>query len=294
MDGAQRHDDDLIAMFAALKAKHDALLRELAEVDRDMDAVWRTASIELRSRQAAATAGGSIHAPPAGRIEVVRLSASANAPARTLALEAPAAAERKDDGPVLVRQGTPHSGRSIPPDPGTLAALATLGPVRDDKALPPAVDANGQRLEVAGIPTGGTDLAVAKAAVQAVADLAREAPPGKGGRRHVSSRGLVPGEPMMPALRNVLAAARRPMTSHEAALALLAMRKLNFEGQELVAVVNRVSALFGQEAAKGNMLRTKQEGTRANLWEAVAKEPPLDVESHMRGSASSQPSGSTG
>ena len=132
---------------------------------------------------------------------------------------------------------------AIQPPPGTLEALATLGPIRDDTALPPAVDAAGQRLEVAGMPTGGPELAAARAAVQAIADRGRGMPPGKGGRRRMSSRGMVPGEPMMPALRNVLAAAGRPLTSQEAALAMLEMRRLTYEGPELVAVVNRVSGL---------------------------------------------------
>ena len=96
----------------------------------------------------------------------------------------------------------------------------------------------------------------------------------------------------MPALRNVLRAAGRPLTSLEAALAMLEARSLAYEGPELVAVVNRVSALFGQEVAKGRMRRHKQEGTRVKRWELVEKETPFNPEAHMRG-ASSQPSGST-
>ena len=137
MDGAQRHDDELIRLFAQLHARRAKLITELAEVDRDMDAVWRTASIELRSRQAAATAGGSIHPRPATYNDAVKLPLdSGGTPSRrTLVLEAPAATETAEDHPVLVSQGTPHPGRSIPPDPGTLAALAALGPVRDDNDL---------------------------------------------------------------------------------------------------------------------------------------------------------------
>jgi hypothetical protein len=303
VDGTQRHDDRLLMMFADLKTKRDRLMRELAEVDRDLDAVWRTASVELRQRQAAATSRATLDPDEVRRSTAARLPQQGTTALLrgTLVLAAPTqpgpeASEAdgpEDIGPVLVSPRTPFKGQSIPSPPETLAALATLGPVRDDEALPPAVDAQGQRLEVAGMPTGGARLAEAKAAVRSIADEARKAPPGKGGRKLMSSRGLVPGEPMMPALRNVLRAARRPLTSLEAALAMLEARSLAYEGPELVAVVNRVSALFGQEAAKGNMRRHKQEGTRVQRWELVEKETPFDPKAHMRG-ARSHPSGSTG
>ena len=50
MDGAQRHDRQLLGLYAHLKLREDSLLRDLAEVRREMDAVWRTASVELRER----------------------------------------------------------------------------------------------------------------------------------------------------------------------------------------------------------------------------------------------------
>lgn len=317
MDGAARHDEYLLTLFTRLNATPDRLLRELTEVDRDLHAVWRTASLELRARQAAASAAAeaqpipgrttspprhpfpSLCPPSLPDADVARVPSTAGQPGgmdgdapQSASSDAPA---RPDgEGPVLMRKRGRLPGKAVPPPPDKLGALATLGPVRDDRALPAAVDADGQRLGVAGIPTGGVDLVAARAAVQAVAARARQAPPGKGGRRHMSSRGLVPGEPMMPALRNVLRAADRPLTSLEAALALLEMRGLTYEGPELVAVVNRVSALFGQEVAKGNMRRVRQEGTRANRWELVMKEPPLDAKAHMRGGANTQPKGSTG
>jgi hypothetical protein len=99
---------------------------------------------------------------------------------------------------------------------------------------------------------------------------------------HVLAR-PVPGEPMMPALRNVLRVSDRPLSSLEAALAMLKARGLHYEGPELVAIVNRTSALFSQEAAKGNMRRTVQEGIRVRLWELVEPDEDfLDVRAHMR------------
>lgn len=284
-DGAQRHDERLMRLHAALRARRKALLAELAEVDRDMEALWRAADAELRQRQRDAALSG----PNPGIGASPRLAAAslAGPPASHQAVPPggaePAAAIQAvaDDGPVQVRSRTPFPGKPVPP----LAALATLGPPRDDRAVPPAVDAKGQRLAVVGMPTGGAALAEAKAAVRGIADQARKAPPGPGGRRILSSRGLVPGEPVMPSLRNVLRAAGRPLTSAEATLAMLEARGINREGPELVAVVNRTSALFGQEAVKGKMRRIPQEGSRAHLWELTDPEgePPLDAAAHMRG-----------
>jgi hypothetical protein len=118
--------------------------------------------------------------------------------------------------------------------------------------------------------------------VRGIAEGPRRAPP-RAGRKLTSSRGLVPGEPMMPALRNVLRVSDRPLSSLEAALAMLGARGLHYEGPELVAIVNRTSALFSQEAAKGNMRRTVQKGIRVRLWELVEPDEDfLDVRAHMR------------
>ncbi len=116
MDGAQRHDDRLLMVFAELKSKRDRLLRELAEVDRDMDAVWRTASVELSQRQAAASSR-TLNARSSHQD-------SGNSPLAIVGVEVATTSGPEDLGPVLVSPKTPFKVRPIPPSPETLAALA--------------------------------------------------------------------------------------------------------------------------------------------------------------------------
>src|SRR5206468_2803298 len=102
--------------------------------------------------------------------------------------------------------------------------------------------------------------------VKEIAKAAASAPPGPSGRRYKSARSLVPGEPMMPQLRAIMQASKRPLTSQEVAVAILEARGLRMEGPELVSVVNRISALLGQEAKGHRIRRLHVDGSRRVQW----------------------------
>ncbi len=147
----------------------------------------------------------------------------------------------------------------------TLESLKTLRPNTSLMAEPPRVTKK-LRNSVADLPQDGPRLDALKDSVAGIAAKAAASPPGPGGRRRVSSRGLVPGEPISPAVMNVLRAADRPLASAEVTVAMLQARGLDYRGKQLTAVVNRVSAILGELAKKKRIRRIAIEDEKERKW----------------------------
>ncbi len=171
-----------------------------------------------------------------------------------------------------VRPETAPPAPAPPPEGDTLAAYARtvtslkkLSPNSSIMAVPPRVE-HGIRNDAADTPTGGSELDVVKDSVAAISEQAAEAPLEPGARGRLSSRGLVPGEPIMPAIVAILRAADRPLSTAEVTVAMLQARGLDRRGPELTAVSSRVSAILGQLAKKRRVERIRVEGKRDRNW----------------------------
>jgi hypothetical protein len=246
----------LAQLVQGLQSRRAMLLDELRGVERDLEAAARTIDT-------------------AARLGFRNNTTPAKAPATPQ--RAPATPPRESAEP-----GTPQApdGAVEEPPADTLAAhtrmLVSLGKLGFNSAQMAAAPrtAGGLRLENADLPTDGPALEAIRDSVAGVAERAAKAPPGPGGRGRLSSKGLVPGEPMAPAIMNILAAADRPLGSAEVASAMLRMRGLDIRGKEFTALVSRVSAILGQKAAKRQVRRLKGGDEKAKRWclpEAVQK-----------------------
>ena len=254
MDGSQVLGVGLATLAHALKSRRTILLEELRQVEQDLESVDRTLAAAERmgfdgvgspSGPKPATSGTATHKPDG--------------------------AARTDAGSTA-RQG---AGVRVPwPFPRTKedyviheAALASVGPYRDDKAIPPKADKRGRSTDASRVLKNPEELAAVRESVRDIAEKAIKRPPGPGGRRHLSAKGLVPGEPLAPILRRVVEAADRPLSTSEVTQAFLQVRKLELEGRELAALANRVSSLLSTDATKGWVKRIRQDGSRVLLWQ---------------------------
>ena len=161
---------------------------------------------------------------------------------------------RPTSSPSRVRARVLRAAQPRPTDYDLRRAIdGTIGPARNDAAIPSLLDDKGRQLASADLPKDEAGIRALEAGVHDIAETVQRMPPGAGGRGKLSTKGLLPGEPVTPMLRAVLKAADRPLSSSEAALALLKARGLEYRGRELTAVVNRVSAAgSGGERAGGS------------------------------------------
>ena len=92
-------------------------------------------------------------------------------------------------------------------------------------------------------------------------------------------KGLLPGEPVTPMLHAVLKAANRPLSSSDAAPALLKARGLEYRDDEVTAIVTWMSALLVQEAPTGRVGRAPTDDKRRRLliWTRRTTEEPRDA-----------------
>lgn len=146
------------------------------------------------------------------------------------------------------------------------ATLAAIGTPRDDAAIPPRLDEHRRQLAAKDLPKTETEMQAVRESVGATVAKAATLPPGPGGRRYVSTRGLIPGEPITPLIRRILKAADRPLSTKEVAVAMLELRGLHYRGRELAGIVNRVSSLLGQDATAGKVGRIWSDEGKRPLW----------------------------
>lgn len=195
-------------VWTALEDQRARLLRDLQAVERDMEVIRRAVEIASRPLDAPRLGQGQPASPPAGHL-----------------LASPREANR-------------------PPDyTRVITALETLGPARDNAALPPKVDENRRPLEVLEIPRTSEAL---DELYESVREIALRAEPHcePGGRRRLSSKGLVAGEPIGPSLIAVLRAAGRELSTSACVAAALRQRGLRLEGSQCTALVSRSSAIL--------------------------------------------------
>ncbi len=236
----------LAQMVTALEARKAHLLSELRQTEHDLDAIRQT--MEMATRL------GFGPAP-------MSMTTSGPTPTRNGA-SGPASAPTDGAGSA---SPMPRPSAAPPDLDLTFSALQSLGPVRADRDIPPKVQ-EGRRIDNEGLPFGGAELQALRESMHGIAREASAAPPGAGGRRYRSAKALVPGEPLAPSLLAVLQAANRPLTSHEAAVAMLEARGIHLEGVELAAVTNRATALLGQQAQKDRVRRLRMDGLRHVRW----------------------------
>ena len=173
--------------------------------------------------------------------------------------------ERPQPVPPTPSAASPFEGDTLAAYARTVTSLKKLSPDPSVMAVPPRVE-HGVRNDAADIPTGGPELDIVKDSVAAISERAAEAPLEPGARGRLSSRGLVPGEPIMPAVVAILRAADRPLSTAEITVAMLQARGLDRRGPELTAVSSRVSAILGQLARKRRVERIRVEGKRDRNW----------------------------
>lgn len=237
----------LAQMITAVEARRAQLLHELRQAERDLETVRQTMEV-------------------AARLGFLDTNSQAPSTRQQTTLDGDRAPLQAPPAPPSPsRSSRTRSSKGVPDTTLTLEALRTLGPARNDKEIPPKAH-KGRRVETSGAPMEGPQLQAIRDSVQEIARKAAAAPPGPGGRRYKSTRALVPGEPIAPSLMAILRAADRPLTSHEAAVAMLEARGLRLEGQELAAVTNRASALLGQQARAGHVQRLRTDGLRQVRW----------------------------
>lgn len=272
MYGMPNLTSGLALLANALDSRKAALLDELRTIERDLEAVRRTLNSAARMGFGTENSSEPIEvAPQPPKRQAADRGRSADREVR------PPAPTGLVDEVALMQKGQLLKERPIPNPAeattahasgfaGTYESVRSLGPVRDDASLPPKVNGRKQRIETRDIPVHGQTLDEIRDSVKEIAKAAASAPPGPGGRRYKSARSLVPGEPMMPQLRAIMQASKRPLTSQEVAVAILEARGLRVEGPELVSVVNRVSALLGQEAKGHRIRRLHVDGSRRVRW----------------------------
>ena len=254
----------LATLAQALRHRRAGLLAELREIEEDLAAVARSAAAADRLGGGdddddgdAVLSCGRAPISSAHPAESARTRGSTGQSRNTNPFSAPPChpARANDDGPVCVQKGMHVPGKAIPQRPGDYelrqAALSTLGPVRNDAALPPRSE-RGERMTAKDIPSAQA-LPALHDSVQGISRRAARLPPGPGGHGRYSTRGILNGEPLAPQLRNILKAADRPLTSKEVAIALSQMRNLELRGRLLAAVVKRVGAILAQDVKPNRM-----------------------------------------
>lgn len=259
MDGSQVLGVGLASLAHALEKRKAALLTELRQVERDMASVEDTlaaaermgfSSLDLPFRQEPPIPASSRRAPVA------------------------------DTAPVPREEPTP--GSAIRAYEVRKAALGSLG-----ERYPHDFSPN---IETVTIPKNLVEIDAIRESVSGIAKRAKELPPGEGGRRYMSARGLVQGEPIAPAIRRILQATDRPLSTLEVTTAFLEMRGLKLKRKEWSALLNRISSLLSIDAKKGNVTRTAQENSRAMLWSY----PVMAGRQAGQSGGSSHPNGSIG
>jgi hypothetical protein len=80
----------------------------------------------------------------------------------------------------------------------TIASLRTLRLDASLMSAPPRAE-DGLWVAVADVPTEGREMDATWDSVAGIAEKAAAAPPGPGGRRHMSRKAHMPGNPMTPA-----------------------------------------------------------------------------------------------
>jgi hypothetical protein len=246
----------LAQLTRALEARKAELLAELRKLERDIEATERTIDTAARVGFRPAVV------PPT--LTPRRSDAAAYPPAADAAQPAQAPTSGPNAGPAVA--DTPAGAdTTMLAYARTLASLKTLKPDTALMSAPPRA-AKGLRKAAADIPTDGPELEAMKDSVAETSTKAAAAPPGPGGRRRVSSKGLVTGEPLAPAIMNILKATERPLSTAEVAVAMLQARGLDYRGRELVAVVNRVSAILGDLARKKRIQRIKVQDEKERRW----------------------------
>ena len=266
VDGEQGLGVGLAMMVHALDRRKAALLDELRRVEQDREAAVHT--LEAAERLGFGSAATAL--APTGR--VVDFPVQTKAPT-SHGCAAQSAAQRIQDVP-RVAEGHRWPSNPIPASPAEdfqvhREALATLGPLRNDKEIPPAVEVVGKkkvRIENIGLSTAGIELAAIRDSLKSLAAKVAQEPPDTGERRFKPVGQLVPGEPMAPTLRRILRTADRPLTSHELAVTFLEIRGVHLEGEQLIGLTNRVSGFLAQEAGRKNVKGADQEGKRQKLW----------------------------
>ena len=258
MDGSQVLGVGLATLAHALEKRKAALLAELRQVERDMASVEDTLAAAERMGFSSAELPFRQEPPiPASRKAPVFDAARASREEPT-----PASATRAYE----IRK----------------AALSSIGErYKDD--VPPNV-------ETVTIPKNLVEIDALRESVSGISKRAKELPPGEGGRRYMSARGLVQGEPIAPAIRRILQATDRPLSTLEVTTTFLEMRGLKLKRKEWSALLNRISSLLSIDAKKGNVTRTAQENSRAMLWSY----PVMAGRQAGQSGGSSHPNGSIG
>lgn len=269
----------LATMVHTLDGRRMTLLAELRQVEQDIENVKQTVGIAERL-------GFGNMAPPAAPVTAAP-PVSSGAPEFLRPRQAATQASSSQPPPQTKRDFDVHLG-----------ALRSLGPVRDDRNMPPKVNKRGRKVETLGMPTGGAALQAIRDSLNGICEAVAKEPPGPGDRRHSSKQGLVMGDPVLPIVRQILQAADRPLTSLEVGVAFLEVRGLELDGKRLTALVNRISAKLSNETKQGRVQRLRTEGRKLVSW-VWAKEQPQThpLQEQFRAypsSSSSQPSGSTG
>lgn len=249
MDARDGLGPNLAALESALGQRRLELLEQIRQIDRDLEAVKVTRAAGQRLGFGSNTSSAAQPTSPAQSV----------VPFRSSKPSVPSPTYKKTTFPDAVRQEVS--------DTDLASVLAKeLGPARNDRVIPPAVDKDGVRPGVHDAPNKGRALQAVREDVQEIAKRAVQAGPGAGGRRTLSAKGLVHGEPPAPSIRNVLAAADRPLTTHQVAVAVLEARNLRYEGAQMTAVTSRMSALLAQDRKKKKVLSSEKEGSKERLW----------------------------
>ena len=260
-------------LLVALDAKRADLMKAVQEVEADIAAIERAARVAEKHGVAAGAVPSRTRPSPTLEAAVVAV---------------PEVPEAKPEVP-LPDDWLSSIGR-------TRRACATLGEQWNPER-PRKVDNRRRTLQAAEIPKGGPALDEIYERTGRVAASAAELPPGPGGRRHMSGKAIMSGDPLTPDLKNVLIAADRPLTTAECTAAILQKRGLRLEGPAFTAVANKVAARLADLAYRKLVRRLRFEGSKVLSWERVEPSDDKGTDIHrMFGlqRASTQPNGSTG
>jgi hypothetical protein len=238
----------LAQLARALEGRRAALLSELRMVEQDLEAAQRTIDV-------AARVGFRMPLPASPPEAATRQAAERPAEPRT---PQPSVKTKTPEPPMEAPETLAAYAR-------TIQSLKTLRPNSSLMAAPPRV-AKGLRKTVADVPMDGPELDALRDSLAGLAEKVAEAPLEPGSRGRLSSKGLVPGEPMAPAIVAILRASDRPLSSVEVTSTMLQTRGLDYRGPQLTSVISRVSSLLGDLAKKRRVRRITVKGERAKRW----------------------------
>ena len=197
MEGTPELSTGLATLVHALNGRKAALLDELRRVEQDLEATKRT--LEAAERLGFGSVVPSSHrvepATPASPVSATRTAPAAVAVPPRPVTPPPSSTVR--DVPT-VEDAFRAPGHHIPPSSiGDFelhsAALASMGPVRDDKAIPPRAE-DGRRLDARDLPNTGAGLAAIKESLRGIVSRAAKKPLAPGERHYKPVGQLVPGE----------------------------------------------------------------------------------------------------